>query len=112
LAKISWGKVMAVAETSKIAYHSLKRLGDMQAKVHEAVGEMGIASDRDILEYLQRTYPADNWEMSKVNGRRNELMKYGYIECHGQKMGSAGTPVKTWHCVNPNDRKLKEMASE
>lgn len=101
---------MAVSETSKKAYASIKDLGHRQYQVHQAIGELGTASDREILDYLKRTYPAENWEMSWVNGRRNELMKYGFIEVHGLKMGRFGNPVKTWRCVDPNDRKLKEMA--
>lgn len=96
---------MAVAETSRKAYNSIRDLGDKQYQVHQTIGEMGIASNQDIADRL-------GWPINQVTGRVNELAKYGFIEVHGLAMGRFGSTVKTWHCVNPNDRKLKEMASE
>jgi hypothetical protein len=99
---------MAVAQTSKAAYNSLTNLGEMQSKVHEAIGELGLAHDQEILDYLKVHYPGDNWEINKVTARRNELITKEYVAAHGLKMGRAGKSVIAWCVVNPNDEKYAE----
>lgn len=97
---------MAVTETSKQAYAKLRKLGDKQRKVHIAIGELGIASDDDILQYLDKRYPNENWTINSLTPRRNEIQKYGYIAINGRKMGRFGNQVKTYHCIDPNDKRL------
>lgn len=60
---------------------------------------MGIASDDDIAQEL-------GWAINRVTPRRNELQKYGFVSFHGLKMGRFGLPVKTYHCTDPNDKRL------
>lgn len=95
---------MAVAETSKQAFANLKKLGDKQQQVFDAIGELGVASDDDIAQYL-------GWTINRVNPRRGELRDYGYIGASGRKMGRFGSMVDTYHCIDPNDKKLHKAVS-
>jgi len=95
---------MAVATTSKKAYRELKDLGEKQRQVFDALGELGIASNQDIAEYL-------GWPINRVTGRCKELRDYKFVDVHGMKQTRIGTTVKTYHCVDPNDKKLHKAVS-
>lgn len=98
---------MAVATTSKQAYSSLKKMGEKQRAVHEALGEMGVACNQDIADHL-------GWTINRVTGRMNELRTMGYVELHGIKVNQFGNNVKTWRVCDPETNKrindIKEEA--
>ena len=94
---------MAVATTSKKAYRELKDLGEKQRKVFDALGELGVASNQDIADYL-------GWPINTVTPRILELRNYKFVTLNGMKQSKQGTTVKTWCCSNPNDKQLHKAA--
>ena len=97
---------MPVAETSRQAYKSLKDLGDKQRQVLDTLGELGIASDQDIAEAL-------GWEINRVTGRRNELVKFNLVKQHGVKTNQYGNKAKTWCVTDPYaQRKIDTIKQE
>ena len=95
---------MAVSDTSRQAYAKIK-LGDKQAQVHQALGELGVASNQDIADYL-------GWPINHVTGRCKELRDYGMVAVHGLKVGKSGNQVKTWCVIDPNDKNLIDITSD
>lgn len=94
-----------VAQTSIEAYRSLKGLGEKQRIVHEALGELGVASNQDVADAL-------GWPINRVTGRMKELRDYGFVAVHGLKTNQYGNSVKTWCVVDPNDKKLIDITSD
>lgn len=94
---------MTVAQTSIFSYRSIKKLGDKQQQVLEAIETLGVASNEQIAEYL-------GWPINRVTGRVSELRTYGRVGFERLGMGSAGMPVKMWSSRDINDKKLAELA--
>lgn len=88
-----------VDNLSKKAYKDLKDLGDKQRKVFDALGDLGVASNQDIADYL-------GWPINCVTGRMKELRDYKFVGSDGTKTSRIGTTVRVWHCLDPNDKKL------
>lgn len=96
---------MTVATTSKEAYQKLKKLGDKQQQVLDALGDLGIASNQDIAEAL-------GWSINRVTGRMKELRDYGYVAVHGLKTNQFGNSVKTWCVTDPYAQKQIDLVRD
>jgi hypothetical protein len=83
---------MGVQPTSLEAYAEIQwQLGEDQELVYNCIKNHPNMSDKEILIYLKTHHPKsdrpeDNWEISDINGRRNELWKMGLIEYNGEKI--------------------------
>lgn len=94
-----------IAETSRLAFYNLKKLGEKQRIVFEAVCELGSASN-DLIA-VQTKLP-----LQTVCGRVNELVKMGYLGLERRARNSFGNMANFWSVRNPNDKKLQEVAHE
>lgn len=83
-----------IAETSREAYHKLKKLGEKQQTVLDTLGELGIASNQDVADAL-------GWSINRVTGRMKELREAKYVVVHGVKTNQFGNSVKTWCVADP-----------
>lgn len=95
---------MAIAETSRSAYKSIKDLGDKQRVVYEAIKTLGRATNEEIATYL-------NWPIQSVTGRVNELNKYGMATVDGIGVTRSGRSAKIWVIKDLNDQKLQTYAA-
>ena len=92
-----------IAETSLTAYDKIKnKLGAKQLAVYEAIGEMGLATNEQISEYLQ-------WPINRVTGRVSELHYLGMIGVEGITKNKSGFSAKQWGVRDLNDRKLAQL---
>lgn len=93
-----------VAETSVQAYEKIKsKLGGKQEAVYEAIKELGTPTNEAISDYL-------GWPINRVTGRVTELRRFGIVEVYGLGVNKSGFSAKQWVAVDPNDKKLKDMA--
>lgn len=96
---------MSVADTSIEAYAKVK-LGPNQTIVHQALGELGKATDLEIADYLDKP-------INEVTPRRSELVEYGYIKEDGRKMNRTGNSAKAWVLSDPSaDKVIKRIETE
>lgn len=94
---------MSVALTSKTAYEKIQdKLGIKQLAVYEAIGELGVATNEQISEYL-------NWPINCVCGRSTELRRFGMIGFETFKVGKSGRKAQAWSIRNLNDRQLTQL---
>lgn len=95
---------MGVRETSRESYRKIDDLGDQQRAVFEALKKIEPATDREI-------EAATGLEMGAVNGRRGELVKYGFVVEHGRKYNPAtDRNVMTWVTADPMAQRQIEKA--
>jgi len=94
-----------LAQTSLLAYRSLKDLGARQQQVFDVVEAMGSASNEQIAEELKVP-------INYVTGRVNELARYGYLAVTGLTKNRSGKSAKLWAVTNPQDEKIKEPDCE
>jgi len=71
--------------------------------VYEAIGEMGLATNEQISEYL-------DWPINRVTGRVTELHRFGMVDVEGISKNKSGFSAKQWAVKNINDRNLTQMA--
>lgn len=97
---------MGVATTSKTAYDRIKDLlGDRQLEVYEAIGDLGVATNEAIADYL-------NWPINRVTGRVTELKRYGLVDVEGMGRNKTGFTAKLWGVRSISDKKLLEMSRD
>lgn len=60
------------------SYHQVK-INKRQKEILNALGSLKMATNRRIAKYL-------NWDINRVTGRVNELVKKGEIVVHGSTM--------------------------
>jgi hypothetical protein len=97
---------MTVSSTSKNAYNAIySKIGDKQRKVYEAIGELGIATNEQIAEYL-------DWPINCVTGRVTELRKFGMVGVEGIQKGSSGHSAKAWGVRDMGDDMLTQLIKE
>lgn len=97
---------MSVAITSKTAYEKIKdKLGAKQLAVYEAIGDLGIASNEQISDYL-------GWPINCTTGRVTELHRFGMIDVEGLGKNKSGHSAKLWGVRNNNDRNLLMFTTE
>ncbi len=97
---------MGVTQTSLLAYSDIKKkLGNKQRIVRDAIGELGIANNQMIAEYL-------NWPINCVTGRVKELRDKGFVTTERIDKNQFGRRVLFWCLCDPNDRKLKKMLEQ
>ena len=80
---------MGVAYTSRLAYGSIAELGNKQLEVQGKIEELQPFSNKTIARSL-------GWEINRVTGRVNELVKKGLIKMHGTSRNEAGRLEKLW----------------
>lgn len=88
---------MPVADTSKESYDKMRseKLGPQQQLVFEAFKALEPASDRDVSKHL-------GIQVNQINGRRGELVEYGFIVEHGRKYDyETKRNVISWVTANP-----------
>lgn len=94
---------MSVTETSKSSYRKIGDLGTRQREVHNAIKELGIASNREIAKYLRM-------ETNAITGRTKELRDLGFVAEHGKKYDQeTNRNVTAWCVTDPNDKKLIDI---
>lgn len=92
--------------TSKSAYSKIQDLlGQRQMQVYEAIGDLGIATNEMISDYL-------NWPINRVTGRVTELKRYGLVDVEGLGKNKSGFTAKLWGVRDLNDKKLLEIAND
>lgn len=97
---------MPVTETSRESYSKLDKLNTRQAEVYRAIGELGIASNREIAQYLGK-------EINAITPRCKELREMGFVAEHGKKFDhDTNRNVTTWCAVDPNDKNLIDIAND
>jgi hypothetical protein len=98
---------MAVRETSRESYKKLTDLGPKQLEVFNALKEIEPASDRDI-------EAVTGMKMGAINGRRGELMRFGYVVAHGKKYDKeTHRNVMTWVTADPMaQRQLEKVVGK
>ena len=97
---------MAVTATSKESYKKLTDLGPRQLAVHSAIGNLGIASNREIALYL-------NIGVNQVTGRVKELRDYGFVVEHGKKWDrETQRNVTAWCTSDPYAQKKIDLAKD
>ena len=97
---------MSVAQTSKTAYETITdKLGTKQLAVYKAIGELGVATNEQIADYL-------GWEAFRVTGRVNELKKYGAVDVEGLGVNRSGRSAKRWSVRDMNDSQLIELTTD
>ena len=97
---------MNVAETSLTAYGKIKpKLGTKQLAVYEAIGDMGVATNEQIADYL-------GWPINCVTGRVSELKKYGAVDVEGVGVNKSGHSAKRWSIRDMNDSQLKQLTTD
>ncbi len=95
-----------IADTSLTAYNSIKtKLGTRQLAVYEAIGDMGLATNEDISEYL-------GWAINCVCGRSNELRRLGMIGFEKYKISRYGRKAQAWSIRDTSDNKLMDLILE
>lgn len=94
-----------IAGTSRAAYEQIKsKLGDKQQAVYDAVGELGVATNEQIAEYL-------DWPINRVTGRVTELKKMGFVDVEGITKNKSGFSAKQWSVRNPLiEKQLKAVS--
>ena len=86
---------MAVRETSRDSYKKLNELPEKQLDVYNAIKELEPCTDREIEKHI-------GMQMGAINGRRGELMKYGFVVAHGKKYDpETHRRVITWVTADP-----------
>lgn len=80
---------MVMAHTSRLAYESVKDLGNKQMEVLGKIEELQPCSNKKIAESL-------GWEINRVTGRVNELAKMGLIKTEKVARNSVGRLEKLW----------------
>jgi len=95
---------MTVAETSRLAYDSIKKLGDKQEAVRDAIAELGVANNKQIAQHL-------GWEINRITGRVNELVRMGYVTLERIDVSSEGRKVKFWSVSEPQEVKPARAVS-
>lgn len=93
---------MAVTETSREAFKSLKDLGDKQRVVYEAIKMLGRATDLELSEHL-------GIPINRITNRRGELVGYGMVAQEGYKKNPSGNNAMAWVIKDLNDKKLKRV---
>lgn len=95
-----------IQQTSLLAFYSLgAKLGKRQQQVFDAVCELGSASN----EMIQKQ---TGLPINVVTPRVKELRDKGYLGLERIGKSSAGRPVMYWSIREPNDNKLKQIATE
>ena len=88
---------MPVTNTSKESYEKMRseKLGPQQQLVFDAFKALEPASDRDVSKHL-------GIQVNQINGRRGELVDYGFIVEHGRKYDyETKRNVISWVTANP-----------
>lgn len=86
---------MAVRETSRDSYKKITKLGAQQQLVFDAIKALEPCSDRDISKHL-------GIQVNQINGRRGELVDYGFVVEHGRKYDKdTKRNVLTWVTTDP-----------
>lgn len=97
---------MTATATSKASYKKLADLGHRQLEVHKAIGELGIASNRDIAKHLNK--PAN-----EITPRVFELREYGFVAEHGKKWDAeTNRHVTTWCVTDPYAQKQIDLVRD
>jgi len=94
-----------IQQTSLLAFYSLKGLGDEQRRVYEAIKKLGAATDRQLAKYLGK-------EINCITPRRGELVEMKLVGEEGLVMQDTGRKAMAWSVREPNDSKLKQIATE
>lgn len=94
---------MTVAETSRLAYTGIKKLGDKQEAVRDAISELGTANNKQVAKYL-------GWEINRVTGRVNELVRMGFVALERVDVSSEGRKVKFWSVTTPFETPPKAVS--
>lgn len=96
---------MTMAQTSLLAYGKVK-LTKNEGIVYDALGELGVATNDAIASHL-------DWPIHCVTGRTNSLWTKGFIAVIDHSgVSRLGNPAKRWGVVDPNDKKLKQIAEQ
>lgn len=86
---------MGVRETSRESYKKITKLGEQQQIVFDAIKLLEPCSDRDISKHT-------GIQVSQINGRRGELVHFGFVVEHGRKYDTeTKRNVLTWVTSNP-----------
>jgi DNA-binding MarR family transcriptional regulator len=90
---------MSVASTSRQAYAKLQpKIGEKQQRVYEVIYQSDNITNNEIAQLL-------GWEINRVTGRVNELVKLGLVEFVGTRACMVkGTTCKTWRIKPVNMR--------
>ena len=95
---------MSVALTSKTAYEKIKeKLGTKQLAVYEAIGDLGVASNEQVSEYL-------GWPINCVTGRVTELHRFGMIGVEDIGKNKSGFSAKRWGIRSLGDRTSTQLS--
>lgn len=95
---------MAVRETSRESYKKIVKLGAQQQLVFDAIKALEPCSDRDISKHL-------GIQVNQINGRRGELVDYGFVVEHGRKYDKeTKRNVLTWVTADPMAQRQIEKA--
>lgn len=92
-----------VASTSREAYRTLKSLNQDQIVAHSQIKLMsaGATKESDLPSRRDAAHEL-GWETSKIAGRVNELVRYGFVVEKGSKIDTrTGRRVKTLTTANP-----------
>lgn len=83
-------------------FGTMPSIGRKQAQVLEAIIELGVCSDSEIEEHLQKKFPLEKWRINKITNRRGELKGKGLIVMiDGAFHNEDGYPINKYK-VNPN----------
>lgn len=98
---------MAVRETSRESYKKITKLGAQQQLVFDAIKQLEPCSDRDISKHL-------GIQVNQINGRRGELVDYGFVVEHGRKYDKeTKRNVLTWVTADPiAQRQLQKVVGK
>ena len=97
---------MTATATSKQSYKKLTDLGKRQIEVHKAIGEMGLASNRDLSKHLDRP-------VNEITPRVKELREYGFVIEHGKKWDNeTRRNVTVWCVTDPYAQKKIDLVSD
>ena len=88
-----------IQQTSIQAYHEIK-LGPDQQIVLRYLTVYGDKTDHELEKEM-------GWKINRITGRRNELVRYGYVVIKGRKLNTdTGCSNIVWG-INNNDPQLQ-----
>lgn len=92
---------MSVAETSRVAYETIKpKLNGQQHEIWKALQSLTASTADRLADYLT-DYP-----QSTVAARLNSLERVGYVVRIGKQKNKSGILATLWTTTDPNDRQL------
>lgn len=93
-----------LAHTSKSAYDSIRdSLGAKQRQVYDVIRRNEPVTNEQIAYLL-------GWEINRVTGRVNELVKMGFVAQMGHAKTKSGRNAKAWttKAISAIDHKIKQ----